>query len=301
MKETRTNRLENPIIFIGTGRSGSTFISGAVLSHIKLGYPSNYQNRFPKNLSINLIKNLYDNKLWRIYTRGNKNSIYHRSLFLPSEAYDMWKHITNENTDFSRDFLYQKKASGEEIKRVRLFFDKMLILQNKDRLAFKITGPGRIGFLLSIFPDAQFVWVKRRIIPTVSSFMKRRFWEKRGKSNLWFKGVYSNKDKEYVNGLINHPAELTAFQLGKIISTIEKEIQNLNPAILAVEYEDFLNSPDEKIDEILDFLDLEKDKACYNYVKYNKVSSRQKKDNDYYTEQEIDFIMKAFHTGLGNV
>ena len=56
-------KLQKPIIFIGTGRSGTTIISEIIDRHPDLAFPSNYQNRYPANPRVNLIRLLFDNSL----------------------------------------------------------------------------------------------------------------------------------------------------------------------------------------------------------------------------------------------
>jgi hypothetical protein len=290
--------IKNPIIFIGTGRSGTTFVSGAILSHPELGFPSNYQHKFPKSLSINLLRRLYDNNLWRFYTRSNRDTIFHKSIFLPAEAYNMWRYLTKPRINFSQSFLFDERATVDEKKMIEKYFKKMLDLQGKERLALKITGPSRIGYLLSVFPDAHFVYVKRRIIPTVSSFMKTTFWESRGKHKLWFQGAYSEADYEYLKPLNNHPAELTAFQLGRMYAVTKKEIENIKPKIYELDYDDFLSNPDLHIKNILQFTALSNDDACFNYIAFNGIRNNIKADEAYYNTSELKFLYDAYENGL---
>lgn len=290
--------IKNPIIFIGTGRSGTTFVSGAILSHKSLGYPSNYQHKFPENLNVNYLKRLYDNRYWRFYTRGNGKSVFHKSLFLPAEAYNMWRHLTLPRINFSQNFLLDERATLLEKEHIHNYFDKMLSVQGKNRLAFKITGPGRIGYLLSLFPDAQFVWVKRKIIPTISSFMKTTFWETRGKHKIWFKGAYSDADYEYIKTLHNHPAELTAFQIGRIIGVTEKEIKKHKAKVIEIQYEDYLKNPEKNVNNILNFTNLDYDTAPFNYVNLNGIKDNLKTDEYYYNKDNLSFLYEAYQEGL---
>ena len=73
IKKRKTMRIEKPIIFIGTGRSGTTIISEIVMRHRALAFPFNYQNIFFRNPKINLIRNIFDNKFWKIY--GQKKQL----------------------------------------------------------------------------------------------------------------------------------------------------------------------------------------------------------------------------------
>jgi len=292
--------INKPIIFIGTGRSGTTFVSGAILSHEILGFPSNYQHRFPKQLSINLVRRLYDNNFWRFYTRSKKETVFHKSIFLPAEAYNMWRYLTLPRINFSQSFLINEKATLEEREKINTYFEKMISLQGKERLALKITGPSRIGYLLSIFPDAHFIYVKRRIIPTLSSFMNTDFWKTRGKHKIWFKGAYSQEDYKYIKTLTNHPAEMTAFQLGRMNSMTKKEIDIHKPNIFEVEYDDFLNRPNQNVKNILMFADLKHSEACYNYIKYNGIINNIKEDSYYYDKDILKLLYQAYNRGLSS-
>lgn len=269
--------MTNPIIFIGTGRSGSTYISGAILSHKDLAYPSNYIEKFPSLSKVNRIRYLFDNKFWRLTTRGNFPYFFAKSFFLPSESYSMWRYLLQNKYNFSRSFLVDVIADEETKQRVNDYFVEMVKIQGKKELGFKITGPSRIGFLLSIFPDAKFVWVKRDLVPTVNSFLKVDFWKTRGYDKLWFNDFYTKEEIEYSEKIKYNPELITAFQLKKIEEITYKELNSHNPKHLILQYEDFLNSPDLHIREILDFLELSHDEKCFDYIKKNPV--RMKSDD----------------------
>jgi hypothetical protein len=175
----------------------------------------------------------------------------------------------------------------------------MLKLQGKDRLASKITGPSRTGYLLSIFPDAQFINVKRSIIPTISSYInKLGSWNIKGKYEIKFKGAYSKADHNFVKKLTSHPAELTAFQLGRMVKIIEREILENKPSILEINYEDFLSNPNGNIKDIIEFTGLSNDTACFNYVKYNGIRNTVKSDENFYDKNELKFLYDAYKEGL---
>jgi hypothetical protein len=262
-----------PIICIGTGRSGSTYISGAIFSHRELGYPSNYQEMFPSILEINLLRHLFDNPFWRITTRGNSHSFLAKSFFLPSEAYSMWRYLVNDEVDFSRGFLLREKASFQLKNRVEKYFGQMLALQGRDHLAFKITGPSRIGFLLSMFPDAQFLWVKRDFFATLNSFMKINFWKSRGFDKLWFTGGYTTDEISYAQSISTIPEIITAFQLHRVEQLTEIELKKYSPKCLIIDYDDFLINYERDIFRILDFFGLSEDKACYDYIVKNPIKA----------------------------
>jgi len=289
-KQRKSMRIKKPIIFIGTGRSGTTIISEIIMRHRDLAFPSNYQEMFFENPKINLIRNLFDNKLWRIYGQKkqlNKVSIINKYIFKPAEAYKMWEYLTGDDIDFSRSFLVNKKETNKRIDFIHSYFYKMIKYQNRKRLTFKITGPSRMEYLLSIFPDAYFIILKRNPIPTISSFLKVDFWKSRGLKQLWWSGVYSEEEKRRVNEYKDDPLWLTTFQIKKIYDITEMECKKCKPNYIEVNYEDFVEKPREEIIKILDFVDLDVDNACLKYLKENQIYNRNKPDSEYFSEEEI--------------
>jgi len=286
-------RIEKPIIFIGTGRSGTTIISEIIMRHRDLAFPSNYQEVFFKSPEINLIRNLFDNKFWRIHGQKkqlNKVSILNRYIFRQNEAYKMWEYITGDDIDFSRSFLVNKKETNERVNIIHGYFKKMINYQNRKRLTFKITGPSQVEYLLSIFPDAYFIILKRKLIPTISSFLKVDFWKNSGLKQLWWSGVYSDKELNWVKENMSNPLLLTAFQIKKVRKITEMECKKCNPNYMEVNYEDFVKKPREEILRILDFVNLDVDNACLKYLKDNEIYNRNKPDSEYFNEEELEKI-----------
>ena len=289
-KKDKIKRLEKPIIFIGTGRSGTSVISEIIMRHKDLAFPSHYQEIFFRIPCINLIRILFDNKLWRIHgekNQLNKVKFFNKFIFRRTEAYKMWDYLTGPDLDFSRGFLLNKKASNERVKFIRNYFNKMVKYQKRKRLSFKIAGPSRMEYLLSIFPDAYFVIIKRNPIPTISSFLKVDFWKRRGFSKLWSIGAYSEKEIKLANDIKDNPELLTALQIKKLNEMTKLECQKCNPNYIEVNYEDFVIKSQEEIIRILNFLNLEKDDACLNYLKEKKIYSRNKPETEYFSEEQL--------------
>jgi len=290
-------KLEKPIIFIGTGRSGTTIISEIMHRHPDLAFPSNYQKKYPANSKINLVRLLFDNPLWRIIGQKpqlNEVSDINRYLFKSSEAYKMWDYLSGESIDFSRGFLNEETLSEDRINFIRSYFNKMVVFQNRNRLSFKITGPSRISFLLKIFPDAIFINLKRNLIPTINSFLKIDFWQSRGARQLWWNGVYDENEKDWAEKNSNNPILMTAFQLIKINEISELERNQFKPKYLEINYEDFVDNPKQELKRIMSFTEL----SPFDIDKHlNKVTiyNRNKKDSDYFGQEDLEKIHKLQH------
>ncbi|NCF29766.1 MAG: sulfotransferase [Gammaproteobacteria bacterium] len=248
--------LDQPIIFVGPGRSGSTIISEIVFAHEDLAWPSNHLEIHPQRLWLNHLRRLFDNGLWRVL--GEKSQLNRTPLLnylapRPAEAYPFWENVTRTGIEFSRDFLLNSTASSEERRRIREAVIRIVACQKRKRFAMKITGPGRIGYLKSVFPDAIFVNVVREIDATVASLLKVPFWEDLGKHRLWWTGAYTAEELSFFETIKHDPTAVTAFQVKKVMDTMEKEAQDTGARMLTVQYEDFLEAPNSVVGTILEF------------------------------------------------
>jgi len=253
------DRLQRPLIFIGPGRSGSTIISEVVFAHEMLGWPSNYLEKMPRAPWVNLFQRLLDNSLWRLV--GEKSQLYRTRrlnglLPRPAEAYSFWEALTDVETEFSRGFLLDRRPSAEERTRVRGELQRMLAWQGKRRLGVKFTGPGRIGYLTALFPDAHFVNVVRDPLATVQSFIEVPFWADLGKHRIWWTGAYSEDELAYYDTIRDDAVASTAFQLAKVMSTTREEAAACGANMLTLDYEAFVASPRETVARILEFAGL---------------------------------------------
>ena len=251
--------LEKPLIVVGSGRSGTTIISEIIFAHEDLAWPSNYLERLSDVVAIELVRRLFDNDWWRIIgEKGqlNRKGLLNALLPRPAEAYAFWNRLTREDIDFSRGFLLGDEATPEEAHRIRSAVSRIVALQGRQRFAMKITGPGRIGYLRSILPDAIFINVLRDPCATVNSFLRVPFWKDRGLRRLWWTGAYSEEELDYFATIRNDPTAVTAFQVAKVVTTTLTEARRLNVPMMMVRYENFVSAPERTVADMLEFANL---------------------------------------------
>jgi Sulfotransferase family len=273
--EKNEHLLKKPIIIFGTGRSGTTVISDIIFHHEHLAWHSNYQELFPKFAGINYLRRVFDNSMWHIVgmnTQNNK-SLINQFFFRPIERYDFWEAVTGPRIDFSRNFLLNEKATNEEREHIRTFFAKMVKYQNRKRLAFKITGPSRMEYLTSIFPDAVFVQILRDPVATVRSWLEVQ-WSDQITDQLWWEGAYSKEELAEAKKISNDKALFAAFQYKKLMESTEYEIKKLNANVYTAHYEDFVKEPKQFIVNILDYVGLKPSKYIDAFMQKISVQNR---------------------------
>lgn len=279
--------LKKPIIIFGSGRSGTTIISEIIFQHEDLAWHSNYQELLPSSTYINYLRRFFDNKLWRFIrfwsfvgvsknTRQKWGSYFNLIKFNPIERYDFWEYITGPRIDFSRGFLLNERATPEEKLKIRSHLAKQVKFQGRKRLIMKFTGPARLEYLSSIFPDALFVSITREPIATIKSWLQVGFWQTKGINRLWWVGAYSPEEEAEAEKLKNDPALITAFQYKKLMETTEMERIKLGVPLLETRYEDFVADPKAFIKNIMSFVDLAESKYVNRYIDEMVVSNRNK-------------------------
>lgn len=267
--------LKKPIIIFGAGRSGTTVISEIIFQHEGLAWHSNYQELFPKFAAINYLRRVFDNKIWRVIGMNTQNnrSFTNYMLFRPIERYDFWEAITGERINFSRSFLLNEKATPEEREHIRTFFAKMVRYQKRKRLALKITGPARIGYLMSIFPDAQFINIERDPVAIIRSWLEVH-WNEQITNQLWWQDAYTKEELDKAKELESNKFLFAAFQYKKLKETEQQEIQIMQPDIYTVRYEDFVENPNALINELLELLQLDPSKLINKFMQKLFITNR---------------------------
>ena len=285
--------MNKSIILFGTGRSGTTILMDALFRHKDVAYFTNYLNYRPQWLWSCYLRNLHDNNFFRILKKRDK-SFAHQIINLiisnPVEGYAIWEYILPNHINFSRNYLSDFTIREIDKAKVTTYFESLVSLQNRSRLALKITGPGRLKFLSELLPEANFIWLKRAFIPTLSSFLNVEFYENRKTNELWWKSEAVERKLNEFPEIKEDPILFTAFQLHEIIKDIEYTIQHLNLNVFTVNYEDFTKNPDKTIKDISSFCKLQTDQDCLSFLGETSIEDRNKEDTFYFDEETLQNI-----------
>ena len=260
--------LNRPIFFIGAPRSGTTIIFESFSSHENLSWFSNRFHKHPTAPIVSLFSRLtFLHIFWGAKAQSRRKSFLKKHLPYASECYPVWQHLCGKK--FLFDFLLEKTANEIETKKTIHFIKKVMLFQGKDRFTAKITGPSRITFLNSIFPDAIFVHIIRDGRAVVNSIMKVRFWKRDGGyKNPWWTNGLTDEDMEVYENHDKSPLALAAVQWRRIIYAARNEALGISEdRYLEIKYEDFMNDPYDSMSKLLDRCVLNPSSRVYNYMR----------------------------------
>ncbi|MEL7450232.1 MAG: sulfotransferase [Pseudomonadota bacterium] len=252
--------VSRPVFFIGMPRSGTTIAFEAFAQHPQLAWVSNYCRMWPSSPAANFLRRVFDNPVVRL--KGHKKQYGKASKFnilfpQPDEAYEFWDHHTG--VDFARDALPEAEASEATAKRVRKAVAAVSRWQGRERFAAKLTGPPRIRYLASIFPDALFVHVLRDARAVTHSLLRVPFWKaKGGYDGPFWQGLLSADDVARWETEGNDPGVLAALQWRRVCEQVEGQAAALgSDQLMTLTYEQFTAAPHDSLDEVARFCGLD--------------------------------------------
>lgn len=265
----------------------------AFCRHEALGWPSAYTDSFPKRPEINVLRRLLDNPILRLAGKKGQygDTVFgNRLLPQPSEAYSFWDFYTREN--LSRSYLCGRSADEVTIRRVHKAVRKLLAWQGRPGFAAKFTGPSRLEYLNSIFPDAKFVHVVRDGRAAVHSVLRVAFWrDKGGITEPFWTGGLTDADLRQWQDSERDPGVLAALQWKRILEIARAESALVGPSrYREIRYEDFVDSPHNVLREIYQFCDLPDSPLAHQYVDTNTALVNM--NNKYHEDFSTDYIEK---------
>lgn len=271
--------LHQPLIFIGPPRAGVSFISDIVFHHEALCWLDENFEKHPDSYFQHKLFH-FTSKFRSFVPKSAPSSLLHyfaKELApTPSEALSFWDDITHEDIDFFRGFAWKQHASPIEIAVIREILSKRVRISKKQKLSLRFTGPSKIKWLKSIFPDAQFVQVIRDPAATVHSIISTQMWEYQGKHMLWWRGAYSEEDLAQYDALRGDAVASTAFQLNKLLQTTQQEALELKIDMLQVNYEDFITNPKETLNTIFSYAHLPDDERVHCALSKKEIKNSNK-------------------------
>jgi Sulfotransferase family len=259
--------VRQPIFFVGMGRSGTTVIFATFAAHPDLAWFSQYLERLPRFPIVTALSRVADwsPSMREAPLRSDEHRPWLGRLRVgPAEANTVWQRCCGK--DFIYGYLHGVKATGEERRRLRRMVSSVLRYQGKPRFAAKITGPARLEYIISIFPDARFVHVirdGRAVVRSLTRFL-RGTW--RMNEPIW-RGGFGEGDLGQWERYQDSPVALAAIQWRAVVRSARQEAARFAPTQYAeVRYEDFIEDPHTVLDELATFCDLRSSPAPHQFL-----------------------------------
>jgi len=272
-------KVKKPIVIIGTGRSGSTVFHDILSLHPEVAWITGLSSRFKKSSVLSrYFLNLVD---FPVINKIIKKKIK------PSEAYPFWEYYAKGFTFPFRD-LTSKDLSEKTKKELITAFGNILT-KKRNRLLLKLTGWPRLGYLKELFNDVKIIHIYRDGRAVANSLLNSDWWWRWGGPQNWrWNKLPPDLNDEWERYEYSFIA-LAAIEWKMLMDNIE-----LTKSIIPKEnyyefkYEELCANPEDMLDKILEFAELEKmPKFFKNLKKYNLNS------NNYKWEKELNVSQKA--------
>ena len=255
-------KIKNPIIIQGPGKSGTTLLNNILGQHPDVYWISTYLNKFPKLPILSALNDLTRNRLIGEKIRNISKSPK------PAEAYNFW---SNHLDDFRfEDTLFNNNEINKVLSELRL----IRRYQSGNRFLTKITGPARINFINSLFQDPYIIWIDRNPKAVISSYFKSNWkYGVENKSSESSRKDYIRKSIHYYNWLHNNKECLKNFRFK------------------VCQYEKLIEAPSEFFMEICEFLELEKSVSFLKTLKDWKIEKgRNENFREVFSEEELNYL-----------
>ena len=240
--------IKRPIIFLGAGGSGTTVIHRAIAYHPELAW----LNRpaavfFPRRPAA-----------MRLALRALDLPLAGKAIepwLRPSECYEFWN---RSFAGFARPIRDLVAADLTERTRARLHRAFAQVpTARRSRLAIKVTGWPRLGFLKALFPDALLIHVVRDGRAQVNTMLEKDFWWGwRGPENWRFGPLSPEQDRLWHKHDRSFVA-LAAINWNLLLDAFERTRSQIPETdLMEVRYEDFASDPAGITRQIADFAGL---------------------------------------------
>ncbi|MBA3688134.1 MAG: sulfotransferase [Chloroflexi bacterium] len=259
--------VDRPLFLIGMPRSGTTLIFEIFAAHHELAWLSQYMDLLPRLPALAVVSRLadVDARLRRSVNRSDRDrSLLQRLLPGPSEAYRVWERCCGEK--FRYEYLLGTTPTPEEAACMRRLVASVVRFQAKRRFAAKLTGPGRIQYLSSIFPEARFAHVVRDGRAVVRSLLAVPFWQSRERmSRPAWSGGLSERDMQDV-GRYGSPKALAAVQWRRVVESTRAEGAHVGDRYAEFKYERFTAAPLQTLHALFEFAQLEESAPAAEFL-----------------------------------
>lgn len=259
---TRARGSGGPVFLVGTPRCGSTIIYSLLGMHPDLAFIPSWVDFLPGFPVLAAA-----NRLWDLPGMDR----HRETRFFPKPV-EPTKVFARLLTHYSLETL-----DDEVVEHARapllLVIDKIQRFHGKPRFLTKMTNrPVKIELLARLFPDAFFIYITRRLKPTVCSFMQVDFYHTTGPLDQWPWDVIPHAYLDYYESCGRSEEVSAAIKLKLNRSQIERQLGRIDSSRwMELRYAEFVQAPIEYLGEVAKFTYLRSDDTFVRRLKARHV------------------------------
>jgi hypothetical protein len=250
-----------PLFLIGTGRCGSTLIHRLLGHHPDVGFVSILDERLPPYRRLNGRLNGLAYRASGSASRATGGRLpfveLARRAFTPAEAYGLLTESVSPLLAAPFRDMTAQDASPWVSRRLRSLVEGRAEAQSVPVFMHKLTGWPRMAFLHAVFPEALFVYIVRDGRAVANSLLQVEWWRGAlGPAGWTFGPLPAAYAAEWEDS--GRSFAVLAGIEWKILLDAYEEACRVVPAgaRMEVRYEDFVRSPREHLEQIIDFAGL---------------------------------------------
>ncbi|REJ72959.1 MAG: sulfotransferase [Planctomycetota bacterium] len=280
--------LRRPIMISCTGRSGSTMFYRLLAQHKDLGWLSTYNERFPSQHWLAMFSRLYAKRPFRKF----RDNYYFPKPFSP---YTFWEQLLPNIARHDRP-LTADDVPDEAIEPVRRTIHRILRYQGKQRFLMKVTGWGRMAYFNRIFPDMQFIFLRRDPLAVIESWVRVGWLNVTSSvdSDDWEWGPVPEGYRALWEELGGGPLLSAAVKTQLDIDDICANMRQFPGRCFEIHYEDLIANPVESMRKVLDYCNLEWDARFEEVVKSKVLHNYTRRWTETISESDASRVQAFF-------
>jgi len=219
--------------------------------HRDLGWLSSYQQALPSQL--------WPAVFSRLYGKRPFERIQHAYFFpKPFSSYKFWARYLPGVARRDRP-LTAEDVPEASIEPLREAIERILRYQGKRRFLTKVTGWARMAYFNRIFPDMQFIYLKRQPISIVASWVNAGWLNVTGElgTEAWEWGEVPQQYHEWWQELGGGPLLSAAVKTQLDIDDFYCNYMQFSDRTYVLNYEDLVTDPRRYLCEVAEFCGLE--------------------------------------------
>ena len=275
-------------MIVCAGRSGSTMFYRVIARHREVGWLSSYHQVFPRLTWLAVFSRLYRVRAF--------DGIKHSSWFpKPFSPYRFWERYLPGIARHDRP-LVAEDVPDAAIEPVRRTIARILRYQGRNRFLMKVTGWARMAFFDRIFPDMQFLHLKRHPIAIVASWLKAGWLNVTGDldGEGWEWGEVPEGYRRIYRDMGGGPLLSAAVKTQLDIDDLRRNIDRFPGRCYELSYEDLVADPHRYFRETLAFCELGWDEGFERVIRTAGIRNYTDRWQQQLSPDEAKLILEFF-------